>query len=544
MNGHDINTCRRSQNNGGKGNNNNQQGQQNQQKGNQNHSEPCLQCGGRGHKKKNCHAHEVPPGEECDCGCAYHTNSNHCPWNRSEEQRQAAINDGRGMICQWCKDTADGTHVFDDCPGPREFQRNMLKIIHRAYDVIKWCWHCSNVNHYTVACTSNSATQGKAKWNTKISAIIDAWVNSTADLENLYRENDQAADAINNMDAHRRPPEAAEYLWCILCEEFGHKAKQNPAGACNMREFEARCPAKFRDQLHNGRRRRSSGGNVPDAGGLAGGYNPAPKTTPWGVPIPQSYADDVRHHRVPANCVCCNTRIGNWSMPINKFKPTVLQCPSCGETSKHPQLKNGHEEAMEMLKVVGGIFAGNPIGNPLRPQRQTRKQLVDATTPDLFKKRPSWALSKKLALLTWPDTQPVYNDWRHFKNKSPVFATDFQGNNGYYFNQPGNFQLYFPATKFSISHAMWVTLTDKEAPINKAGRLGMELRCANCGARGVIVDDEGDVVMCAVDGWCTIGMGYGHTGVWQNGYAQMKKKCDCLSLIGQTTRSIWTQMVM
>ncbi|CAI6334192.1 unnamed protein product [Periconia digitata] len=530
MNGHDIKSCRKIQDNNNrvnKKNNSKHNGEGNKQF----NSEPCLQCGNRGHDKKHCRATEVPEGEECNCGCTYHRNNHHCPWGNDPEKRDAALAEGQGKICQWCKDAGDGSHVFDDCKGPPEFRRQLIKIIQRAYEVLKWCWHCSNINHTTAACTSNSAVQGKAKWHTKITELIDAWVNQQEDYNAIYEENDMD-ELVMEMHSIQRPPEPASFLWCIICEEFGHSAKKpSSSKPCNMKEFEARCPTKFRGQFDGG----ASSTRVLRSDTNRWGSTSHLMTGLAGNAISNPILE-VKPRSMPAICEKCNSRIGDWAIPFSDFQSNVLACPKCGKENKHPHYPRV-DTALETLKVMEALVSSR--ANTW--QKLSKKQKVDSLTRDEYKKRASWALTKKLAIATWPDRQPMYNDQRYLKGKSPVFATHPLYGNGFYFNEPGNFQEYFPATKFTLSNAMKITALDDAAPINKAGRLGMELHCATCGARGMIADDENDLIMCGVDVMCTIGMGTGRLAAWQDEWGSLSLGCRCISIIGQTSRPTWVQ---
>ncbi|PVI04918.1 hypothetical protein DM02DRAFT_651093 [Periconia macrospinosa] len=491
VNGHDISTCRRIQDNSNRVDKNQKwdKSKQNNTGGDRQQGSygPCLKCGMRGHNQWTCLADEVPEGEECSCGCKYHRNTNACPWNNDPDKRDADITKRSGKICQWCKDAGDGSHSFDECKGPAEFRRALTRTIHRAYDSIKWCWHCSNTNHFTAACTSNSAEQGKSKWNIQITQIIDDWVNNIRDSAlKAYREDESNALLLTDS---QRPPKPEEYKWCILCEEFGHFAKQNPNGACDMTKFEARCPPKFRNQL-----------NALNNDVIMVSPTRTTRSTfsQWGSSSKFPTAQVV--HSMPAVCESCNQRIGDWKLPYNTFQTNIIQCLKCGRENKHPHVPR-QDNNLEWFKIAANMMSGQAGKTKL-----TKKQKIDAIMGDTYKKRPSWALSKQLAIKTWPDKQPVYNDQRSLKAKSPVFATHPTLGNGYYFNEPGNFQEYFPATKFKLTNDMMITALDQSAPINRAGRLGMELRCNTCGAKGVVVDDENDLVMCGTDAWCTIGV--------------------------------------
>lgn len=293
-----------------------------------------------------------------------------------------------------------------------------------------------------------------------------------------------------------------------------------------MTEFEARCPTKFRNQLNAlnndvimvSPTRTTRSGTFNNWGNSTNFLNPQART-------------------MPAVCESCNTRVGDWKLPYNTFQTTTIQCPNCGRENKHPHTPR-QDTALEMLNLVHKIITGQGGKAKL-----TKKQKIDAEYGDDHRKRPSWALTKQLAIKTWPDRQPVYNDQRALKAKSPVFATHPSLGNGYYFNEPGNFQLYFPATKFKLTNEMKITALDQSAPINRAGRMGMELRCATCGARGLVVDDETDLVMCGTDAWCTIGMGSGSLGIWQDDWGTLSTACRCIFIIGQFPRPVWVHLM-
>ena len=371
------------------------------------------------------------------------------------------------MICQWCKDTGDGMHDYDDCKKPREFRVQLFKNINRAYDEIKWCWHCSSTNHTTRACTATPSEQDRARWNGAISDIIGQWQRyDYSYYESRFREGDDDAAMVTAMASHR-PPEPVDYKWCIVCEEFGHLA-QNDSTTCKRAEYERRCPPQFRNQ-----------------------------------------AIAARQPFMPTTF---NNGVTNRTNDVNYFRPA-------------PESKDVTVQALEVIASIWS-HASDFIG------RRFSESIFKAIE-NPYLKRPSTALSKKVAVHRWPDKQPAYEDKTSLLGKAEVFK-----NNGSYFNELGNHQTYFPAARFHITEEMIEVSMNDGLAINKAGRMGLRMYCLTCRTAVMTLDDEGDVVMCGNDGTCTLGCGAGYLH-FVNDYGVRILKCRCLTVCGDVPDLRW-----
>lgn len=494
--------------------NNNNDGRNSNGNGNRNNnSDPCTRCGLRGHNRKICNAKEVPDDQECECGCAFHR-SNQCPWNNDPIEREEADSQATGMICQWCKDAGDGMHVYEDCKKPREFRVQLLKNINRAYDEIKWCWHCSSTSHSTRACTATPSEQGKTKWNAAISNIIDQWLKyDFSSYEARYRDNDEDVPMVTAVNS-QRPPEPADYKWCILCEEFGH-FMNNGSRDCNQAEYDQRSPPQFRNQATAVRQ-----SYVPPS------FSNAATTSTYESP-------NVNTTSFFHKCVnpICHANIGPWLIPAPRLGQSII-CRKCGVSNSHPSADR-RDSKIELLRLVAQLLdKRGGSGSSDEEGRKCKKSIIDAIK-NPYLKRPSMALSKKLAFHRWPERQPQYTDLTMQLGKAEVFK-----NNGSYFNEPGNHQTYFPAAKFRVTENMVEICNNNELFINRAGRLGLRLCCLTCGMPAMVADDEGDLVMCGTDGMCTVGCGPG-SPFWVDEYGAPRQRCRCLPVIGQVPNVAW-----
>jgi hypothetical protein len=104
------------------------------------------------------------------------------------------------------------------------------------------------------------------------------------------------------------------------------------------------------------------------------------------------------------------------------------------------------------------------------------------------------------------------------------------------FNHMGNYHTYYPPHMIRLQPHDFQIIRDDNHPINKAGRMGLELRCGGCGTMGVVRDAEGDLVMCGVDWANTAGCGYGREQWWGSGQPD---RCQCLTITGRQPKPQW-----
>ncbi|KAF2250020.1 hypothetical protein BU26DRAFT_294236 [Trematosphaeria pertusa] len=500
------------------GNNQNNNGNNNNHQHQQKRRDPCTRCGFPGHEYKNCHAKEVPEEERCECQCDFHR-SHQCPWNNDYLERESAVQQATGKICQWCKDAGDGTHVYEECKEPKKFRNQLLSTIMRAYDDIKWCWHCSSVNHATRGCSATSADEGKIKWNAKISDLISEWRSyDTSSYEARYRDDDEDI-AMTTARNQQKPPVAADFKWCILCEEFGHYADAN-ATDCRRGEYEKRCPPQFKSQVVVARQPFVPAGFNAAANGRAASNNAAGA---FG-------ATTTFYHK----CVFddCRAKLGPWYIPCPPKGQSII-CRNCHRANAHPSGPARRDSKVELLDMVLKFISSNGNGGSASAlTKKSRKQKILDAIKNPYLKRPSILLSKRLALYEWPQSQPQYTDMAASKDKSPIFHPMHE------FNMPGNHQAYFPAVKFHISEAMMEHAKNDEYNINKAGRMGLVLKCLKCDMPAKVLDDEGDLVMCGTDPMCTVGMGTGYA-YWADEKGVPRGSCRCLKILGQSSEPGW-----
>ncbi|KAF2871584.1 hypothetical protein BDV95DRAFT_43945 [Massariosphaeria phaeospora] len=494
---------------GNQGNRGNTQNEKKDINDNNNKSKHCMVCGLIGHETRSCNTKELDEDERCTCLSQFHR-KNQCPWNGDQLKRKTAQDADTGKICQWCKTKGDGRHTFDDCKEPTKFIANLTENINRAYDDIRWCWHCTSDAHFTRACDGTQARLNRNKWQTKIGDIVQEWKHrDTSNLGGIYRDRDLDI-SMSDSRAATSPPDPVEYRWCIFCQDFGHKATDCES---DRDEFDQRCPAQFK--------------NSTDV--IKPAFKPAGFSAASTVPFGGS--------NLTTTCATrgCEKKL-TFSSIAGGFGSTVI-CPRCATVNRHPsERKNSQVQLIESIfSGLQGMYGDGGLA-PNRFKRKRKSQLYEAT-PDQFK-RPSVKLSKKLALDgTWPERQPRYTDMSD-QGKKPRFASNI-------YNEPGNYQSYFPAIKFKIRDEWVQTARDDSLLINKAGRLGLVLQCRRCDAEARVKDAEGDFVMCGNDVMCTVGCGTGEA-LWvdERGRPAQTGRCRCLPILGQVSEPRWNSPVV
>ncbi|KAF1950492.1 hypothetical protein CC80DRAFT_554251 [Byssothecium circinans] len=536
--GHDSNSCynnpqNKNNNNRQNRNNTNTQNRNNTNTQNRNNKGPCIRCGMASHIRRDCTAKELPPDDRCDCGCEFHSNSQ-CPWGNDRLQRLEAETQGTGLICQWCKDSADGNHSYDECKGPIDFRALLFWKISRLHDRYNWCWHCSSQNHKTSSCTQTQAITGKDKWHAAISDVIEKWRRYDPDPHGRFNDDLDGDVPMAAAQASKRPPLESDILWCIVCEQIGH-SKDKGANPCDYTVFNTREPIEFRNQT------------VDSSAGHAWIPNSHQPILPW-YPVNNSNNNAGPITRPPnnfnGNCIYCRKPIGPWIAPVPRSGQTI-NCSNCGFPNHHPHTtasRDGasapHETILEIVKLLVDSKPGkNDASNNAKDSAKTKRARLNAIE-NIYLQRPSMLLPKRLAINSWPEVQPIYDDLQWEKGRSPIFKTVPNTGIGY-FNARTNDQLYFPATKFKIDAKMVAVSLDTDAPINRAGRMGMELMCATCGTRGLIADAEYDVVMCGTEPMNTMGAGPGKCEVWIDARGRPRGSCQCITVIGQVPRRVW-----
>lgn len=295
------------------------------------------------------------------------------------------------------------------------------------------------------------------------------------------------------------PPVSADYNWCIACQEFGHIYNREASSACLHNELERRCPVQYRNQaaiiakpfVPVGIRNSSKSGTLFASPGIT-------KTT-----------NDRR------------TRSS-----FSRALETINENTEIME--KHGLIFQGPKQIKERLLELEKNSAA---------KSQSKKKNFFNNIRDPYRQRPSYLLSSRLAVSEWPQTQPLYTDLSQILEKDPIFENAREGD---VFNRPGNFQSYFPSTRFRINREWREDAENDELFINKAGRLGLEGKCLRCGSAARIVDVEGDIVMCRTEPMCTMACGKGYW-FWSDGEGREAFHCRCLPILGQQPEPVWVR---
>ncbi|KAF2790869.1 hypothetical protein K505DRAFT_340060 [Melanomma pulvis-pyrius CBS 109.77] len=492
----------------------------------------CSQCGQHGHDIKMCNAKNLELEEPCACGCPYHYPSS-CPWDHDPYTYELETGKARGKICQWCKSDGDGMHEFNECKEPARFHNQLLLMIEKSYDSLHWCWHCSGENHKTRACNRPSAALVRSKWESKINHIIDEWMAKGVS----QAWNDRDNDFYMASEHEHSPPLAAKYVWCLLCECFGHDPNDNTTDPpCDRREYDIRCPPRFQNIA-----------NVPKQSFMPRGQPSASMPPPF---LPSSQQSSSM-----ATVPWTGSTMGGGEISVKCMNPTcqknlrfplyipklghIIICPKCQYPNLHPSTpqKDPGVQIIEALgKFITPIFGGKPL-------LSRKKNLIGGDDePDRCKKRPSVALSRKLWRDKLPSEQPVYDDLQRARGKEDVFnqSTEVLDESEAlglgrvtYFNRPGNAQTVFPAWRFNISKRDREIADDKSLPINKAGKLGLVYMCVVCRSEAIIFDADLDFVMCGNEDMSTMGAGVGDGVFW--GPEGPSTTCMCPAF----DRSMW-----
>jgi hypothetical protein len=413
-------------------------------------------------------------------------------------------------------------HEYADCEQVRKFRHELLDKIKSAYDGLNWCWHCQADNHKTRVCDRQVAHSAKAAWKAKISSYIDEWVYT--DLSTLRTQWADNEDVVMGVPVTAlKAPVAANFIWCFLCQKFGHHPEET---TCDMGEYNLRVPARFRTNdaltakhfvpahMHsddnavppfflNGARQKSNNNVAKWAGNGKGTIK-----------------------------VQCQNGCRMWfNMQREPGKEGARAfCRICEQWTENPASINRRDSKVALFKEFRKILEAATGSSSDKTKKREKNEYIDP-----YKFRPSIALPLDLAVDRWPDVQPKYDDLGVVPEgqDKPLFDKEREGD---VFNAAGNAQSYFPPVLIRLSSSDKAIAADDSNPINRAGRLGLELTCLACGTFGVVKDAEGDLVMCGVDAACTAGCGYGEAQ-WA-GVAD-PLRCKCITITGRKGLPVW-----
>ncbi|KAF2119402.1 hypothetical protein BDV96DRAFT_642427 [Lophiotrema nucula] len=492
----------------------------------------CMRCGYTNHTVQTCSTKILPEEEWCECGCEYHKTSSSCIWNCNEEERLTAIAAATSKICQWCKGDGDGAHSFEDCPMPGKFRRDLKKRIEDTYDSLLWCWHCSSEEHKTRGCVKQNAQLGKDRWNGKITDIILDWKaeevwnsNDRYDFENEMMENGIGGPFGTKAPVAHDP----RFAWCLFCEEFGHVG---PQPVCDRTEYERRKPTGAIDR---GLERPFAPRGLTWANGVkeAPAFSAGPSSSSRGT--------------LKAQCITVGCRqVLTFDREVMPFGQSSM-CPRCKTSNPHPSTykrRSSSRSISQIAEFIGSLAGLVNLPKLPSPTKRFLKGMLNLPaspdqdeTPEYYLRRPSSYVTRNIRSRL-PSTQVWYED----TGERPKGTTKpFMVKGGEYFNEDGNHQTYFPATKIRVTVEDEKIAANDTLPINRAGRLGLIPVCGNCGVQANVYDSENDVVMCGTAPANTLCYGPGQ-GAW-SGYKRnvtnWHKLCNCLTIMGQVPDQKW-----
>jgi hypothetical protein len=381
---------------------------------------------------------------KCTCGCDFHE-ERQCPWNGDHEHRLAASEQATGSICQWCKDSGDGRHSHETCTGPKDFKAGLLRNIHKAYDGLKWCWHCSAIDHLTKGCQTSQAELTRTRWIAQIAEIVHLWMDTDfSNYQEWYRDNDEDYSMIP-ADGYG-PPQAAEYKWCIVCEQFDHTVSLNSRHGCNVARYKERCPRQFRSEAITIKRPY-----VPE--------RIATRRVSLRYNLHNTTTDPFNRYNLRSNTTNLSHRRDSREMSLEK--------------------RFMYEAATKLLETVGIDSNGS------RDKRSGSWDYLQSVRNPSGKRPSAWLPPRT----DFDHRQPIYRDG------SRIFGKEIFRDDGAYFNNPTNDQIYFPAATWRITPLDVTNAQDDSLDINRAGRLGLQYRCFTCGEEYITKDWDNDIVM-------------------------------------------------